>query len=271
MPLSIAVCVKRVPDTAADKVLDPSDFTLERDAPGQGEAILNPVDECAIEEALRLRESGGGEVTALTVGPEGALAKALRRALAMGCDRGVHLSDPLLHGSDALAIAYALAQVLRRGSYDLILCGSESTDARTSLVPAALAEHLGLPGLCYAKKVELLPGPGAGRVRIHRERDDGYDVVEADLPAVVGVNWGANEPRNISFKGIQSAKSKPVEELDAAAAGIDPVRVGLGGSQSQVLGFAARSSERRRILVDDKAGDAHIKLADFLQEQGFIG
>ena len=262
MPLTIAVCVKRVPDTAADKILDPSDFTLERDP---DESILNPVDEVAVEEALRLKEAHGGEVTVVIAGPETAF-KAARKALSMGCDKAIHLSDPLLHGSDAEAIAYALSCVLRRAAYDLILCGSESTDARTSLVPPALAEHLGLPGLCQAKKVEV----DGQRVRIHRDRDQGYDVVEAPLPAVVGVNWGANEPRYPSFKGIQSAKNKPVEAVSAADVGIDASRVGLAGSQSEVLGFGARSAERGRILVDDRDGQAHVRLADFLQERKFI-
>src|SRR4030081_4464 len=175
MPLNIAVCVKRVPDTAADKTLDPTDFTLERDP---DESILNPVDEVAVEEALRLKEAHGGEVTVVTIGPEAALTKAARRALSMGCDRAVHLSDPVLHGSDAEAIAYALARVLRRGSYELLLCGSESPDARTSLVPAALAEHLNLPGLCHAKKVEV----EGDRVRVHSEADQGYDVAEGPPP-----------------------------------------------------------------------------------------
>jgi electron transfer flavoprotein beta subunit len=263
MPLNIAVCVKRVPDTAADKNLDPTDFTLQRDP---DESILNPVDEVAVEEALRLKEAHGGEVTVVTIGPEAALTKAARRALSMGCDKAVHLSDPVLHGSDAQAIAYALACVLRRGSYDLIVCGSESTDARTSLVPPALAEYLNLPGLCHARKVEV----EGDRVRVHREADQGYDVVEGPLPAVVGINWGANEPRYPSFKGIQTAKSKPVESLTAADVGIEAARVGLAGSQSQVLGFGARSSERRRILIDNKDGDAHVKLADFLQEAKLI-
>jgi len=285
MPLNIAVCVKRVPDTAADKNLDPTDFTLERNP---DESILNPVDEVAVEEALRLKEAHGGEVTVVTIGPEAALTKAARRALSMGCDKAVHLSDPVLHGSDAEAIAYALACVLRHlssgalraasglssgalrgasgGSYDLILCGSESTDARTSLVPPALAEHLNLPGLCQAKKVEVV----GDRVRVQREADEGYAVVEGPLPAVVGVNWGANEPRYPSFKGIQSAKSKPVESLTAADVGIDASRVGLAGSRSEVLGFGARSTERRRILIDNKDGNAHIKLADFLQEAKLI-
>jgi electron transfer flavoprotein beta subunit len=184
----------------------------------------------------------------------------------MGADRAVHLSDPVLHGSDAMAVAYALAQVIRGRGYDLILCGSESTDARTSLVPPALAEHLGLPGLFQARKIDV----DGATVRIQRERDQGYDVVEGPLPAVVGVNWGTSEPRYPSFKGIQTARSKPVEALSAADAGIEASRVGLAGSQSVVLNFAARSAERRRILVDNKEGDAHIKLADFLQDQRFL-
>ena len=262
MSLNIAVCVKRVPDTAADKILDPTDFTLGRDPE---ESILNPVDEVAVEEALRLKEAHGGEVTAVCAGPDEAL-KAIRRALSMGCDRAVHLADPALHGSDAQAIAYALACVLRRGSYDLVLCGSESTDARTSLVPPAVAEHLGIPGLCYAKAVQVEDG----RVQIHRERDQGHDVVEAPLPALVGVNWGSNEPRYPSFMGIQQARKKPVEVLDLAAAGVDPGRVGLEGSQSRVLGFAARSADRRHLIVDNKDGNAHLRLADFLQESRLL-
>ena len=269
MSLNIAVCVKRVPDTAADKNLDPSDNTLDRESV---ESILNPVDEVAVEEALRLREAHGGEVTVVTVGPEAALTKAARRALSMGCDKVVHLSDPVLHGSDAQAIAYALSRLIQAAqeaaatSYDLIVCGSESTDARTSLVPPALAEHLNLPGLFGARKVEV----DGRRIRIHRERDQGYDVVEGPLPAVVGINWGTSEPRYPSFIGIQKAKSKPVASYTAATAGVDPSRVGLEGSQSIVLGFGARSAERRRIVVDNKAGDAHLKLADFLAESKLI-
>lgn len=263
MPLSIAVCVKRVPDTAADKVLDPADFTLDRDGV---EAILGPVDEVAVEEALRLKEAHGGEVTVVTAGPEGALLKAARKALSMGCDKAIHLSDPALHGSDALAIAYGLSRVLAGRPFDLILCGSESTDARTGLVPPALAEFLGLPGLMSAKVVAV-EGP---TVRVHRERDNGYDVIEAAMPAVVGVNWGANEPRYPSFKGIQTAKSKPVEAVGVSDAGIDGGRIGLEGSNSRVLGFAARSAARRHVMVDNKDGEAHRKLADFLQEEHFI-
>ncbi|MGH2705610.1 MAG: electron transfer flavoprotein subunit beta/FixA family protein [Actinomycetota bacterium] len=263
MPLRIAVCVKRVPDTAADKRLDPADFTLDRDSV---ESILNPVDEVAVEEALRLRERHGGEVTVVCAGPEAARAQAIRKALSMGCDRAVHLQDDALHGSDALAVAYALAQVLRREPHDLVVCGAESTDARTSLVPPALAELLDLPALLFVRGVEVVDTTVTAR----RETDRGEVVLEAQLPVLLGVRWGANEPRYPSFKGIMAAKNRPVESLTLANAGIDPARIGASGSLTKVLSFGTRSSARQRIIVDNSGGDAHLKLADFLQSQKFV-
>lgn len=263
MPLNIAVCVKRVPDTAAEKKLDESDKTLDRESV---ESILNPVDEMAVEEALKLKEANDGEVTVVCVGPEAAQAQAVRKALSMGADKGVHLQDEALHGSDAQAIAYALAQVLKKGEYDLVVCGAESTDARTSLVPPAVAEHLGLPNVNFVKNVEV----SDGKVTAHRETDVGHTVVEAPLPAVVGVVWGANEPRYPSFKGIMAAKNKPVETLSAADAEIDTAKVGSEGSGTEVLEFGSRPTERQKNMVDNKEGDAHVKLADYLQQQKFI-
>lgn len=263
MSLSIAVCVKRVPDTAADKKLDDSDKTLDRESV---ESILNPVDEMAVEEALRLKEAQGGEVTIISMGPEGALPNAIRKALSMGGDKGVHLTDASLHGSDAQGVAYALSRLVQKGSYDVIFCGAESTDARTALVPPALAEHLGLPNLNFVKNIEV----GDGKITAHRETDNGHDVVEGPLPAVVGVVWGANEPRYPSFKGIMASKNKPVETYSAADVEIDASKVGLEGSGTQVIDFGARSTERKKIIVDNKDGEAHVKLADFLQEQKFI-
>jgi len=263
MPLNIAVCVKRVPDTAAEKKLDPGDFTLDRESV---ESILNPVDEMAVEEALKLKEAEQGEVTIISMGPEGAQAQAIRKALSMGADKGVHLSDASLHGSDAQSVAYALSQVIKKGEYDLILCGAESTDARTSLVPPALAEYLGLPNLNFVRNVQI----EGGKVTAHRETDKGHDVIEGPLPAVVGIVWGANEPRYPSFKGIMASKSKPVETLSAADVEIDASKVGSGGANSEVIEFGARSSERAKQIVDNKDGEAHIKLADYLQQQKFI-
>lgn len=263
MPLNIAVCVKRVPDTAAEKKLDAGDKTLDRESV---ESILNPVDEMAVEEALKLKEAQQGEVTIISMGPEGAGPNAIRKALSMGADKGVHLKDDSLHGSDAQAVAYALSQVIKKGQYDLILCGAESTDARTSLVPPALAENLNMPNLNFVKNIEVADG----KVTAHRETEKGYDVVEGPTPAVIGVVWGANEPRYPSFKGIMASKNKPVETLSAADAEIDPSRVGLAGSNTEVTEFGARSSERAKQIVDNKEGDGATKLADFLQQQKFI-
>lgn len=263
MPLSIAVCVKRVPDTAAEKKLDEGDKTLDRDSV---ESILNPVDEMAVEEALKLKEANEGEVTIVCVGPEAAAQQAIRKALSMGADKGVHLKDDALHGSDAQGIAYALSQVLKKGQYDLVLCGAESTDSRTNLVPPAVAEHMNLPSLNFVKSVQVADG----KVTANRETDKGHDVLEGPTPAVLGIVWGANEPRYPSFKGIMAAKQKPLETLSAADADIDTSKVGSDGAQTEVLEFGARSTERQKNIVDNKEGDAHVKLADYLQQQKFI-
>jgi len=185
--LKILVTVKRVPDTAAEKRLDPGDKTLDRESV---ETILNPVDEYAVEEALRLKEQQGGEVVVLCMGPESALA-TVRKALSMGPDAAVHVHDDALHGSCAFNTAKVLDAAIRRVEPDIVLCGSESTDARTSLVPSALAEYLGWPGLTGAKQLEV----DGSTVRVHRETENGYDVLEAEGPAVVSVVKGINEPR----------------------------------------------------------------------------
>jgi electron transfer flavoprotein beta subunit len=143
--------VKRVPDTAADKNLDPGDFTLDRE---NVETIINPVDEYGIEEALKLKEQHGGEVTVLTMGPAGAEKDAVRKALAMGADKGVMITDDVLHGSDAMATAYTLSLALALQDFDLVIMGSEATDSRNSLVPQAVAQYLALPGLTFVKKIE---------------------------------------------------------------------------------------------------------------------
>jgi electron transfer flavoprotein beta subunit len=260
--VNIVVCVKRVPDTAAEKKLDPQDFTLDRESV---ESIMNPVDEYGVEEALRLKEAEGGEITILTMGPEGAEKNAVRKALALGADKGVLVKDDQLHGSDALATAYALALALAQIEFDLVIVGSESTDARTSLVPQALAQLLGLPGLTNAKKIEVEDA----KVTIHREEEGGYAVVESTLPAVVSVVKGINEPRYATLKGIMSAKSKPVEVLGGDDMGLDATEVGLEGSKTRVLEASPRPPKQKGELVKDE-GDGHVKLADFLQSNKFI-
>ena len=259
--MKIAVCVKQVPDTWAEKKLRDDDSTLDRDA---ADGVMNELDEYAVEEALRLIEANGGEVVVVTMGPERA-AETVRKALSMGADAGIHLVDDALHGSDALATSYALAEVLSGRGFDLILFGSESTDARMSVVPAMIAERLGLPQVTFAQKVEV----DGSAVRIERVTEYGYDTVEATMPAVVSVVEKINEPRYPSFKGIMAAKKKPVETLAVAEAGLDAGRVGLSAAWTSVAQFAARPPKAAGTVVTDE-GDGGVKIVEFLSEQKFV-
>ncbi len=259
--MNIVVCVKQVPDTWAEKKLDPSDKTLDR---ASVDGVMNEIDEYAVEEALRLKEAHGGEVTILTMGPAKAV-ETIRKALSMGADKAVHLTDEALHGSCAVQTSYALAQALGTLEYDLVLTGSEATDSRNSVMPALLAERLGLPQMSLAKKVEV----DGTTLRVHRQTENGYDVLESSMPAVVSVVEKINEPRYPSFKGIMAAKSKPLTTLTIADAGIAADQVGLANATSRVADFAARPPRTAGTVIKDE-GDGAQKLAEFLQSQKFI-
>ena len=259
--MNIVVCVKQVPDTWAERTLRPEDSRLDR---ASVDGVINELDEYAIEEGLRLAEAHGGEVTILTMGPEKA-SESIRKALSMGADKAVHLVDDALEGSDALATSLALATVLQRTGFDLVILGSESTDARTGLLAAMLAERLGCAQLSLASKVEV----DGNAITIHRQADYGYDKVEATLPAVVSVVEKINEPRYPSFKGIMAAKKKPVEVLSIADAGIDPAQVGLGAAATEVVSFSKRPPREAGTIVKDE-GDGGVKAAEFLAAQKFI-
>jgi electron transfer flavoprotein beta subunit len=256
--MNIVVCVKQVPDTWAEKKLSDSDRTVDR---AGVEGVMNELDEYAVEEALKIKESQGGEVTVLTMGPEKAV-ETIRKALSMGADAAVHIVDDGLHGSDALATSYAMAQALGTVDHDLVILGVESTDARMSVLPAMLAERLGIAQLTFARKVEI----NAGTVKIERQTDTGYDVVEASTPAVISVVEKINEPRYPSFKGIMAAKKKPLTTLTLADAGIEAGKVGLDGSGTAVNDVTARPPKAAGQIVKDE-GDGGSKLADFLIAQ----
>src|SRR6059058_4461894 len=258
--MNIVVCVKQVPDTWAEKKLG-SDKTVDRESV---DGVMNELYEYAVEEALRIKEAHGGEVTVLTMGPDKS-AETIRKALSMGADKAVHLVDPGLHGSDALATSYALAKALGSIEPDLVILGVESTDARMSVVPAMLAERLGVAQLTFARKVEV----SDGTVKIERQTDTGYDVVEAPTPAVVSVVEKINEPRYPSFKGIMAAKKKPLTTLTLADAGIEADKVGLAGSGSEVTEFSPRPPKQAGQIVKDE-GDGGTKLAEFLASQKFV-
>jgi electron transfer flavoprotein beta subunit len=259
--MNIVVCVKQVPDTWAERTLRPEDSTLDR---ASVDGVINEIDEYAIEEGLRLAEAHGGEVTILSMGPEKA-SESIRKALSMGADKAVHLVDDALAGSDALATSLALATVLRRIGFDLVIVGSEATDARMGVLASMLAERLSCPQLTLASKVEI----DGTSITIHRQADYGYDTVRGSLPAVVSVVEKINEPRYPSFKGIMAAKKKPVEVLSVADAGIDPAQVGLGAAVTEVVSFTKRPPRQAGTIVKDE-GDGGAKAAEFLAAQKFI-
>ena len=259
--MKIVVLVKQVPDTAADPRLDPATLTVDRAAV---DGLINQMDEYAVEEALQLIEKHGGEITVVSMGPDDA-TDGYKKALQMGADKAVFLSDPALAGSDSLATSYALAQVIGALEYDLILLGSEASDARTSMVPAMLAERLGLPQLTFANKVTV----DGDKITINRLTDTGHDVVEAALPALVSVVETINEPRYPSFKGIMAAKKKPVDTLDLAGASIDPERAGWAGSRTKVLTAAVAPPRSKGVIVSDE-GEGGKQLAEFLASKKFI-
>lgn len=253
--MKIAVCIKQVPDTWSEKRLSPSDATLDRAA---AEGVLNELDEYAIEEALRLKEGHGGEVTVVTMGPERA-ADTIRKALSMGADAGMHLCDEALHGSDACATSDALARILAGRGFDLVIFGCESTDARMSVIPAMVAERLDWPQATFAAEVQV----AAGVLTVRRQTEAGVDTVTANLPAVVSVVEKINEPRYPSFKGIMAAKKKPVETLSLADTGIEAATVGLAAAWSAVTDFAARPPRAQGEIMSDD-GDGGRRIADYL-------
>jgi len=259
--VNIVVCVKQVPDTAVERTLRPEDGTLDRVTP---DGLINELCEYAIVEGLRIAEAHGGEVTILSMGPAKAL-ESVRKALSMGADKAVHVFDDALAGSDALATSYAMAKVLETTGFDLVICGAESTDARTGVLPAMLAERLGVAQLTLAGKVDI----DGAVATIRRVSDDGYEVVTASLPAVVSVVEKINEPRYPSFKGIMAAKKKPVQTLSLADAQIDPALVGLGNAATVVVDLAARPPREAGVIVKDE-GDGGTQVAGFLTARKFI-
>jgi electron transfer flavoprotein beta subunit len=259
--MNIVVLVKQVPDTWSERTLRPADNTLDRDA---ADAVINELDDYAIEEGLRLAEAHSGEVTIVSMGPEKA-AEAIRKALSMGADKAVHVSDEALRGSDGLVTSAVLASVLGRIGFDLVILGSESTDARMGTLAAMLSERLGVSQLSFASKVET----DGSAISIHRQADYGYDTVEGTLPAVVSVVEKINEPRYPSFKGIMAAKKKPVETLTLADLGFEPSQAGLGASATEVVSFAHRPPRAAGTIVTDE-GDGGSKAAEFLTARKFI-
>jgi len=259
--VNIVVLVKQVPDSGSERKMDPADNTVARAA---ADNVVNEIDEYAIEEALVVKEATGGEVTVLTVGPDSA-TDAIRKALSMGADKAVHVSDEAIKGSDAVQISAVLAAALGQLEYDIVICGAEATDSQMSVMPALLAERLGLPQLSGARKLTV----DGGVAKIERQTDGGYWAVEAPLPAIVSTWDTINEPRYPSFKGIMAAKKKPVETKSLADLGVDTSAVGLAGASTQVLDFAGRPPKGEGVKVNDE-GDGAQKFVEFLAAQKIV-
>jgi electron transfer flavoprotein beta subunit len=259
--MNIVVLVKQVPDSGNERSLHESDKTVDRDS---ASLVINEMDEYAIEEALKVKEAHGGEVTVLTMGPEKA-TESIRKALSMGPDKAVHVTDPALHGSCAVTTSKVLAKALSTLEWDLVIAGAESTDGQVAAMPAMLAERLGVPQLTGARKLTV----EGTSFTVERQTDDGYQVVAASAPAIVSVWDTINEPRYPSFKGIMQAKSKPVTTLTLADLGISPDEVGLAAATSEVVEAAPRPPKAAGVKITDE-GDGGVKLAEFLAAGKFV-
>ncbi|TNC23364.1 electron transfer flavoprotein subunit beta/FixA family protein [Amycolatopsis alkalitolerans] len=259
---NIVVLVKQVPDTYSERKLSEADHTLDRES---ADAVLDEINEKAVEEALKIKEAGEGEVTVISVGPDRA-TDAIRKALSMGADKAIHVSDEALHGSDAIATAKVLAAAIGKvEGYDLVIAGNEASDGRAGAVPAMLAELLGLPQLTHVRELTV----DGSAVKADRETEDGLTHLEASLPALVSVGEKINEPRYPSFKGIMAAKKKPVDTLTIADLGIDAGEVGLANAWSQVTEAAPKPPRTAGQRVDDE-GDGGSKVAEYLVGQKLI-
>jgi electron transfer flavoprotein beta subunit len=268
--MNIVVCVKYVPDATADRTFNDSDNTVDRVGV---DGLLSELDENAIEEALKIVEAGEGEVTVLTVGPEQAV-DAVRKALQMGAHRGVHVSDEAIHGSDAVGTSLVLAKALEKirddggesGAWDLVVTGMASTDGSMSVVPAMLAERLGVPQVTMASEVTV----DGSKVTIRRDGDAATETIEGEAPLVMSVTDHANEPRYPSFKGIMAAKKKPMDTWSLSDLGVSADEVGLDAAWTKVESFEARPPRQAGTVVTDEEGDGAGKLVEFLAGGKFI-
>jgi electron transfer flavoprotein beta subunit len=258
--MRIAVCVKHVPDATVHKRLDPQTKRLDR----SGEGALNPTDLQAVEEALRIKESQGGDVVLVSLGPAKAL-DSLRKGLAMGADRALLVSDDAAAGSDLVATTAALAAALERESPDLVLFGQASSDGDGAVLGAAVADRLRRPLVTQVAELTVEEGTLTGK----RQTEHGYDVIRAPLPAVVAVSDAINEPRYPSLKGIMGAKSKPQETLTLADLGVDPTSAGENGSKTTVRELGPPPSRGDQVKIEDD-GSAPQKILDYLVERKLV-
>jgi electron transfer flavoprotein beta subunit len=259
--VKIAVCVKEVPETSAAKRFEAESFRLDRSGPN----TLNEFDTHAVEEGLKARDAGGeGEVVAVLMGPDRS-ADSLRKALAMGADRSVHVTDDSLAGSDLVATSRALAKALERENANLILFGQQGADSDGAVLWAAVADRLRLPMISQAASLEVTDG----KAKVKRQTEYGYDVIEAPLPCVVAVSDAINEPRYPSLKGIMGAKKKPHDRLGVSDLGLQAGDVGVQGSRTEVRGLGEPPQRGDSLKIEDE-GDAAERIVEFLAERKLV-
>ena len=263
--MKICVLVKEVPDAAVEKRINPSTGRLDRN----GEKNLNPFDTHAIEAAMQLKEGGSidvDEVIAVTMGPESAV-RALHKAVSLGADRSVHLTDEALSGSDVNGTGYSLAKVLESESPDLVLLGQQSDDGECYTIGAVVADHLKMPSLTQVIKLDV----EGDKLRCERQAEYGYDTVEVQLPAVISVGDAINEPRYPSLKAIMGAKKKPLDTKSAGDLGIDPSLVGADGSRVQCGDFHEPPAKAAGQIIEDEDTDETVqKIVAWLDERKLI-
>jgi electron transfer flavoprotein beta subunit len=263
--LKICCLVKEVPDAAVQKRIDSGTKRLDR----SGEKNLNPFDTHGIEAAMQIREGGKApveEIVSVTMGPESAV-RALHKAVALGADRSIHLTDPALAGSDVCATGYALAKALEKEQPDLVLLGQQSDDGECYTIGAVVADHLKMPSLTQVIKIEI----SDGKLICERQAEYGYDTVEVALPAVISVGDAINEPRYPSLKAIMGAKKKPLETYATADVGIDAGEVGEAGSKTQVLAINPPPEKQAgEIIEDEDTNETVAKVVAWLDERKLI-
>jgi len=263
--MKICVLVKEVPDAAVEKKINPSTGRMDR----SGEKNLNPYDTHAIEAAMQIKEGGAvpvEEIVAVTMGPDSAV-RALHKAVSLGADRSVHLSDEAVAGSDVAATGYALAKTLQRESPDLVLLGQQSDDGECYTIGAVVAEHLGMPSLTQVIKMDV----EAEALRCERQAEYGYDTVQVKLPAVISVGDAINEPRYPSLKAIMGAKKKPLDTHAIGDVDIEADRVGETGSRTTVVSLnPPPAKEAGEIIEDEDTNETVEKIVAWLDERKLI-
>ena len=258
--MEIIVCIKQVPETTEVRI-NPETNTLIREGV---KSIINPFDMYALEEGIRLKERFGGKVSVISMGPPQA-ESALREAIAMGCDEAILLTDRAFAGSDTWATSFTLARAIKKiGSFDLILCGKQASDGDTAQVGPGISLHLDIPQVTYVKKIEDISN---GLARVERMTDEGYEVIQAPLPALLTVVKEINEPRIPGLRGMMRAKNAKITCWKAEDIQADPQFIGLAGSPTQVIKIFTPPARKGGQILRGEPGEVAQQLAELLKKE----